>query len=62
MITIKAMNETDISVEDGVITISQMSSHSYSTSRISIPVVVWDFVKNMVEEEMAKPVVAKVEE
>ena len=62
MITIKRFNETDVTVEDGVITITQMSSSTYSTSRIDIPVCMWDLIRLAVEDEMAKPVKPAVEE
>lgn len=50
MQTIKEFPETQISVEDGVITIRQ-TSRSYSTSRIEIPILLWDTVCDIINTE-----------
>ena len=50
MQTIKEFPETQISVEEGVITIRQ-TNRSYSTNRIEIPILLWDTVCDIIATE-----------
>jgi hypothetical protein len=54
MKTIKRMAETDITVENETIVISQSSN--YRTETIEIPVAMWAYISAVIEEEIANPV------